>query len=100
MVGLRGNPSFFFFFFFSPFSFPESSPGVSPVFTFLLGLPSGEVKLLRFVDGFPAKNCRQRKGVSTQEKKLLLNIKKQCLGKKNIYLYALNFFLFFYNCHT
>lgn len=58
MVGLRGMPkaSFFFFLFFSPFSFPESSPGVSEVLSFLLGLPSGDVKLLRFVEGFSAKN--------------------------------------------
>lgn len=61
MVGLRGMPkaSFFFFRFFSPFSFPESSPGVSEVLSLLLGLPSGDVKLLRFEKGFSAKNFRQ-----------------------------------------
>lgn len=60
IVGLSGMPkvSFFFFGFFSPFSFPESSP-VSEVLSFLLGLPSGDVKLLRFVEGFSAKNFRQ-----------------------------------------
>lgn len=58
MVGLRGMPKeSFLFFFFSPFSFPESSPGVS-VFSFLLGLPSEDDKLFRFVEGFSAKNFR------------------------------------------
>lgn len=63
MVGLRGMPkaSFLFFFFFSPFSFPESSPGVSEVLFLLLGLPSGEVMLLRFEEGFSAKNFKQIK---------------------------------------
>lgn len=64
--------SFLFFFFFSPFSFPESSPGVSEVFSFLLGLPSGDVKLLRFVEGFSAKNFKQKEGekkVSTRKKR-------------------------------
>lgn len=61
MVGLRGMPraSFFFFLFFSPFSFPESSPSESDVFCFLLGFPSGDVKLLRLAEGFSAKNFRQ-----------------------------------------
>lgn len=63
MVGLIGMPkeSVFFFLFFSPFSFPESSPGVSDVLSFLLGLPSGDVKLLRFAEGFSAKNFSEMK---------------------------------------
>lgn len=48
-----------FFFFFSPFSFPESSPGVSGVFSFFRGLPSGDVKFLRFAEGFSARNFSQ-----------------------------------------
>lgn len=61
MVGLSGMPkaSFFFFCFLSPFSFSESSPGVSEVLSLLLGFPSGDVKLLRFAEGFSAKNFRQ-----------------------------------------
>lgn len=61
IVGLRGmaTPSFFFFFFFSPFSPPDSSPGVSEVLSFLLGLPSGDDKLLRLAEGFSAKNFKQ-----------------------------------------
>lgn len=59
MVGLRGMPNESFFFFFSPFSFPESCPEVSADLSFLLGLPSGDVKLLRFVEGFSAKNYKQ-----------------------------------------
>lgn len=73
MVGLRGMPkeSFFFFLFFSPFSFPESSPGVSGVLSLLLGLPSGDVRLLRFAEGFSAKNFRQRKkNVSKEQAKV------------------------------
>lgn len=60
--------SFFFFLFFSPFSFPDSSPGVSVDFSFLLGFPSGEVRLLRFADGFSAKNL-SKKGKTASAKR-------------------------------
>lgn len=52
MKGLRGSEESFFFFF-SPPSFSESFP---EVLCFFRGLPSGEVKLLRFTEGFSAKN--------------------------------------------
>lgn len=60
MVGLSGMPKeSFLFFFFSPFSFPESSPEAS-LFSFLLALPSEDPNLFRFVEGFSAKNFRER----------------------------------------
>lgn len=85
MVGLRGMPraSFLFFLFFSPFSFPESSPGVSEVLSFLLGLPSGDVKLLRFVEGFSAKNFKSK----------IEGKKTECQPENNIFTkneYAVN----------
>lgn len=77
IVGLSGIPkaSFFFFRFFSSFSFPESSPGVSEVLSFLLGLPSGDVKLLRFVEGFSAKNFRQTE-CKSRRNNILSNMQK------------------------
>lgn len=64
MEGLRGasRASFFFFvFFFSSFSLPAFSPRVSGDFSFLLALPSGDVKLLRLAEGFSAKNYIKNK---------------------------------------
>ena len=70
MVGLRGMPKESFFFrllFFSPFSFPESSPGVSGLLSLLLGLPSGDDRLLRFAEGFSAKNFRPKTTTSVSQ---------------------------------
>lgn len=55
--GLRGMFESFFFFF-SPTSFSESFPDVMEVLCFFRDLPSGEVKLLRFTEGFSARNFK------------------------------------------
>lgn len=52
--GLRGMFESFFFFF-SP---SESFPDVMEVLCFFWDLPSGDVKLFRFTEGFSAKNFK------------------------------------------